>query len=401
MTAEALRIRVYNVLFGDAVLVSVPDHDDAGSCVRHILFDVGNVLGGPGSANDVFEPIFKDVLAELKGRPLDLYVMTHEHLDHVEGPLYAAKKGLVVRAETVWMTASAEGDAYYANHPDAKIKKRSLTLALEAMRPLVAADASERFRTMLLNNDAADSRLTAATSRTGTATSVAHIRDAMKTATGAVHFVYQGYDVSKAHPFRDVEIKVLAPAEDTSVYYGRPRPFRLGVDAQGAEDAGAPEALVDEDLIKPPAGVDAGAFYDLVRARRGGFPETLLAIDKAANNTSVVLQMTWRGRTLLFCGDAELASWRRMLAAGALPAVDFLKIGHHGSHNGTPLDHVSVLFPDGPDPTDRHVAVSTCCGAYNGVPHEITLAALRSRATVHDTRDVPQGKFIDIFIPPA
>lgn len=44
---DKLRVRAYNVRFGDAILVSVPDKTSAGAKkTRHILIDVGNALGG-------------------------------------------------------------------------------------------------------------------------------------------------------------------------------------------------------------------------------------------------------------------------------------------------------------------------------------------------------------------
>ena len=46
---DALRVRVYNVLFGDAILISVPDAPPGGSPVlRHILIDVGNYAVNTG-----------------------------------------------------------------------------------------------------------------------------------------------------------------------------------------------------------------------------------------------------------------------------------------------------------------------------------------------------------------
>lgn len=387
--SQALRIRVYNVLFGDAVLVSAPDRDDQGAPrMRHILFDVGNVLAGAGGSNEVYGSIFEDILRELGGAPLDLYVMTHEHLDHVEGPLFAHNKGWPVRAANIWMTASAEGDAYYERHPDARRQKKRFDDAFEAIRPLAAADASERFRTMLMNNDPMG-----VAGRTGTQACVAHIRDQMKAEGGAVHFVDREFDVETANPFQDVSFRLLAPERDTSTYYGRPRPFTIA-------DALPTDLTQAAEVTRPPPGVDAGAYYDLIRSRQRAYPETLLAIDKAANNTSIVLEMSWRGRRLLFAGDAEIASWRKMAELDLLRPVDFLKIGHHGSHNGTPLDRLDLLFPADGDPNERHVAVSTCCGAYGGVPHDLTLNALGARARLYDTRDHQPGAFFDVLIDP-
>ena len=80
--------------------------------------------------------MIKDVLKVLDGKPLDLYVMTHEHMDHVQGLLYAADRlGVDVTkkldVQYAWLTASGEGPAYYDRHPDAKRKKLE---AVEAHR---------------------------------------------------------------------------------------------------------------------------------------------------------------------------------------------------------------------------------------------------------------------------
>ena len=52
--------------------------------------------------------------------------------------------------------------------------------------------------------------------------------------------------------------------------------------------------------------------------------------DKAANNTSLVLEITWRGRRLLFAGDAEEPAQAWILGSGADLRADVLKVPHHG-----------------------------------------------------------------------
>jgi hypothetical protein len=169
-------------------------------------------------------------------------------------------------------------------------------------------------------------------------------------------------------------VTILGPEEDASVYYGRLRPLTLGLASDAAVTAGSP-AL---PRLAPPSGVDAGAFFDLVESRRQGFDENLLTIDKAANNTSIVFLLEWKGWRLLFPGDAEEKSWKIMGKHGLLGApVDFLKIGHHGSHNGTPAPALlDALLPR--DGKARHAAVCTCAGVYGqseetAVPHKKTL----------------------------
>src|SRR5262245_27379499 len=96
--ADKLTVRGYNVRFGDASLSTIPDRDPHTgiTTARRILIDVGNAprVAGTGEGGDdaVFEPVVTDILNELDGKPLDLYVMTHEHLDHVQGLFFAATK---------------------------------------------------------------------------------------------------------------------------------------------------------------------------------------------------------------------------------------------------------------------------------------------------------------------
>jgi hypothetical protein len=156
--------------------------------------------------------------------------------------------------------------------------------------------------------------------------------------------------------------------------------------------------------LTPPAGVDAGAFFDLVESRRHGYGENLLSIDKAANNTSVVFCLEWHGWRLLFPGDAEEKSWAIMEKNGRLDApIDFLKIGHHGSHNGTPSPEIlDKLLPI--DGRPRFAAVCTCADVYGdteatAVPHEATLAELARRSKVSSVEGLPPGGHLDLIFP--
>lgn len=372
-----LRIRLYNVLFGDAVLVTTMAARKADR--QHILIDVGNVLSGKGGKDEVFAPIFADIAAETGGE-VDLYVMTHEHLDHVQGLYYAAERlETPVRAKHVWITASADPD-YYDTHPDARKKRMALQAAYAEGERLMALRGNRfaAFAAMMANNNPRD-----------TGQCIDHIRNGVATSRRGVKYVSRGANVANAHGIKGAAFEILAPEEDTSEYYGRSRPFAIGDvgDFAGGGPAGGAR-------ITPPPGVDAGAFADLLRAREDGFLDSLLQIDKAANNTSVVIRMTYGDKTLMFAGDAEDRSWKFMSEAGLLAPVDFLKLGHHGSHNGMPLDYLDDLFPQGG--AGRHIGLSTCTGCYNNVPQASLLRELGRRAMIHDTRTTEPGDFIDI-----
>jgi hypothetical protein len=79
----SITLRAYNVLFGDALLVSWDEDDGA----HHAWVDFGNFHN---DANAVFEKVYNDVLLRTGGK-LDLLVITHRHLDHMEG-FYSLRK---------------------------------------------------------------------------------------------------------------------------------------------------------------------------------------------------------------------------------------------------------------------------------------------------------------------
>jgi beta-lactamase superfamily II metal-dependent hydrolase len=379
-----LRLRVYNVRFGDATLVSVPDRDAGGPKTRHILVDFGNSLMKEGGRDDVFEPIVDDILVELDGEPLDIFVMSHEHLDHIQGPLGASvlDPPRELKATHVWLPGSAHPD-YYDTHPDAKKKKLQAIDLYEQIAAFIGADSgSPIINTMMLNNNPR-----------ATADCVDFIR-VMKTA-GEPTYIHREMDLDGHHDFRDVDFRIWAPEEDTSIYYGHFQRMVLGM-AGSSEGTGSAE-----DELTPPGGIDAGAFYDLVRQRRTGLIENLFAIDKANNNSSVVFSLTWKGWTLLFTGDAEERSWKEMNKRDVLAPVHFLKVSHHGSHNGTPdeelLEKVLPLQPD--DGRPRVASVSTAHNQYNGIPHDPTLAAISSRAEVRRSTEVDAGDHFDLEFP--
>lgn len=382
--SDQIRIRLYDVRFGDAILVSIPDLDDAGRpLTRHVLIDVGNVLSGEGGDDDVFGPVLTDIAAEVGERGVDLYVMTHEHLDHVQGLLTGAtsEPPITIPIDTVWLTASAEPD-YYDDHPEAKKKfDQSNAVYFAIRRHLDAApDAADRRLLTLLENN----------NPRRTQDCVDHLRTQLTT-PDRVHFVHRGFATDGAHPFREAAFEILAPEEDTSDYYGRFKPMAFGADAGLA-------VAVDATIV-PPGGVDTTAFYNLVEMRSNGAMSNALAIDKAKNNTSVVFAIRWRDRLLLFTGDAEVRSWKTMARECELEPVDFIKVSHHGSHNGTPDESILdlILPPDRPVPERPVAAVSTCLDTYNEVPHEPTLAELAARCSaVVSTVDGPL--FQDIFV---
>ena len=372
---EDLRIRIYNVEFGDAIFLSIPEAD--GRTVR-VLIDFGNALlkGGDDAA---LLAVAEDLERELGGQPLDLYIMTHEHMDHVQGPLLASTR-FRLSALNVWMTASSEPDYYTSGKfPEAKKKRLAAMAAYAGIAAFADRTAApEPVQAVLaINNPRAS-------------------RDCVDFIAGLGRtpplYLHRTASVEGRHPFVETAVRVLAPEQDTSVYYGRLQPATMAL----APDGWAAATARDAGLV-PPAGVAAGDFFDLVAFRANGMAANLRTIDKAANNSSVVIELEWRGWRLLFPGDAEEKSWEIMDRLGLLQPVHFLKVSHHGSKNGSPMQQIDTLMPAvSPDGKRRVCVVSTAVGAYPGVPDDATLELLAARSELHDTRDVPAGRWHDV-----
>lgn len=383
---DRLRVRTYNVRFGDAVLVTIPDRQPRGRTTeRHVLIDVGNVLSGAGGDDEVFRPILEDVLEETGGRPVDLYVMTHEHMDHCQGLLAGSRVGLEVKAQHAWLTASAAGD-YYERFGEARKRFELATRFFDGIeRQLAAAPRGLRdaFAARMLNNN-----------HRRTADCVRYLREKVAP-EGRVHFVYRGCPLAGTHPFREARFEIWAPEEDTSDYYGRFRPMALGF-----VDGVAQEALGRRVRPTPPPGVDAAAFENLLERRERGAFDNLFEIDRARNNTSVVFTIEWRGWRLCFAGDAETRSWRTMAKHRVFRPVHVLKVSHHGSHNGTPDEDVlEALLPAQTAAREpRFAVVSTCTGTYPGVPHGPTTDRLRERCEVLTTEGLADGDAWDVML---
>jgi beta-lactamase superfamily II metal-dependent hydrolase len=361
---KELRIRAYNVQFGDAFLITFKEGDDSGQVNRNILIDVGNVNRKEGGPDDIFEPVIKDVLHELGGQPLDLYIMTHEHLDHVQGLHYVEEKIFdssktqlkdALMTRYTWLTGSAHPD-YYSTHEKAKKKHLALQEHFDAIDAYLNAvmeagtPIPDLVGFMWLNNNTNVTKYC-----------VNYLREL----AGKIFYVHRETQLDGKHPFKELELEIWAPEEDTSDYYGRFQPTNLFL---GVKPPKSGETRIVADPI-PPGGVDAGSFYRLLRIHQG-YVDNLLTIDKAANNTSIVLCLKWNNMRFLFTGDAETRSWKTMNKLGVLKPVNFLKVSHHASHNGTPpKDILEKILPESEKAKPRCAIISTYKNVYNNVPN--------------------------------
>jgi competence protein ComEC len=102
-------------------------------------------------------------------------------------------------------------------------------------------------------------------------------------------------------------------------------------------------------------------------------------VSGTSNNNSVVLDLSWGQTDFLFEGDAEQEAEASMIAAGLIPDVEILKVGHHGSRTASSPAFLAAAKPE--------VAIYMAgTGNSYGHPHAETMAALQSiGATIYGT----------------
>ena len=346
-----LRIRMYRVGFGDFFLVSVPTR---GTDFAHILVDCGvhaHDLGVMGEA-------VKQLKADTGGQ-LALIIMTHRHADHISGFGSEQAQFATFRVERVWMSwfENRADDKALAIQAGIAETARTLRAALAAR----AADGDAQYLHMAENalgvakgggNAAALQMLhgfkTAAGAPTPvdyyTAGDVPTLPPALAEAGLAAEILGPPHDLALVAQMDNAAHQYLAAAAEEGS--GPPRPFDRAYDVPAFD---CPEPLFTPEQME--------------RRLQGAQPDALAAAaqraDNALNNQSLVVLFTFRRKTMLFSGDAQWGNWANFLFGGALGspghtgltakskailgALDFYKVGHHGSTNATPMDVVKAM----------------------------------------------------------
>ncbi len=375
---------MYQLGFGDCYLVSVPD----GSKTRHICVDFGNVAG-KGGRNAPFQKIAENIEKETSGH-LDVAVVTHEHMDHMEGYYHQRKIFNRMTVDWVWMGAPSHPE-YYEKYPDAQPLKRlqNLTDTFHRNVRKRRLNLAPSFDTMLRNNVSNVDR-------------VAYMRTLPKK---GVLYLRRGNSV-RGKPFRHVRCRVMGPERDMSVYYGRRKKRRVhhminSLSVASDESRNNRWNFPHVKRTARPPQLSNSDWRKLRGRIMRGAVEGVRTIDKARNNTSLVFQLEIGRRTLLFAGDAEFASWDYLVEKNKrwLKPVDFFKVSHHGSHNGTPLDMLDTLLPKRRKRSAK-IMVSTQSQVYgtkNPVPDESLLRELGTRGKQIST-DGLTDPWVDVFL---
>jgi hypothetical protein len=191
--------------------------------------------------------------------------------------------------------------------------------------------------------------------------------------------------------------------------------------------ASAPEAVADGAGPRPSlfpnhiVGRTMATFpidtrYIISRARRMRGEQMLSIVrdlDKAMNNTSLVLLFTIGSKSFLFPGDAQIENWEFAFSnkdwMKKLGKVDVYKVGHHGSLNATPKTLWNGFANKSDkvnDPSRLHSLMSTLEGKHGKVdsdtevPRTTLVDELNKESDLFTTQSLGKDKpYYDFEIP--
>ena len=364
-----LRVRMYRVGFGDCFLLTF--EGDEGR--KHVLIDCGSITEDKVHVGKVVA----DVLAQCDrpggaGARIELVVCTHRHRDHAGGFKDPAWKG--VEVGQVWMPWTEDPDDPTARRILNRQSAFALALAMALGPRKFDADAETPLATLELG---------AVPSKRGAAYAVALNALTNEVAMSTLHKGFAGRPERHFLPRKDtlceartldgmpgLRIHVLGPPRDEAAIADMEPPESESW-RRLARRAAARGAAADAEPADPEQG--DGAFRASWRIDRAAFlerfPETSFndadereatdlaeepdgdlaaAIDRAVNNTSLILMFEVAGQWLLFPGDAQWGDWSGAMkdptCRRLLERTTLYKVGHHGSENATPRDLVKQVF---------------------------------------------------------
>lgn len=380
----SLTIRAYQVGFGDCFLLTFKyPKAKATERERHVLIDFGST--GMPKDIDSAEQMMKvavDIQERCGGKlhgKLHIVVATHRHKDHISG--FTTKKdgsgtGEVIAALKPDIVIQPWTEDPRAKDPPTKKKLKNKTQSPKALvaTPLFISSlanmntlaeaayaevmhlSSSKFRVPLDEDLAEQVAFLSDDNGLPNKSAVANLA-----VMGTNHYVNYGYELDLTELLPGVKAHFLGPPnleQHAEIQQQRSKDknefWMLQGAARGFWQLQAATAELIKDFTTGDAQLfpEADAYQDFfpahsrwfirqLRTLRGQQLQGLVRIlDKAMNNTSVILLLEVGGKKLLFPGDAQIENWEYALSLDdslkLLEDVHFYKVGHHGSRNATP-----------------------------------------------------------------
>jgi beta-lactamase superfamily II metal-dependent hydrolase len=355
-----IRVRMYNVGFGDCFLLEFPRQDQE---PFRVLVDCGSHSAGHPrdgwKISDAVAAIVNDV-GEGAAPVIDVVAASHRHQDHVSG--FDEPAWSDVNVGEVWLPWTED-----PSDPEAtRIRTRQSSLALNLTNAFADASFDDRWESVDIKGSL---RAMVANSLTNEA--------AMRT-------LHQGFSGKPDRRFLStpetttieptscsgLTVHVLGPSRDEATIrdmdpppgqsylrFGTAPPPGVPVERSPSGEGQGPFAksfVLDENRYEQ--SYQTKRLGGALKRKAAGIMRdtdmaTAVSLDKAVNGTSLMLMFEFGSAYLPFPGDAQWGTWNAVMSLPAtrnlIGRTTFYKVGHHGSHNATPVDFLQkVLDPD-------------------------------------------------------
>jgi hypothetical protein len=412
-------IRSYQVGFGDCFLLIF----DYGKEERFLLVDFGTNGTPKGNNKQQMLQIAKDIHERCKGK-LHVVVATHRHKDHISGFSTEGKEssGKIIRSckpDLViqpWTEApEAKVDAQEA--PDtATMHFRN---SLEAMNAFAGKAFHESGRFWRFDAPMLGDLAFAGQNNLPNSSAVENLMTMGKKRL----YVNAGYSLDWSAVLPGVKVWVLGPptlkqsqkikteARDNPAEFWLTQSNFWQLEAKGMATAPGGKPLFElasDNKIYPlatrwfakrAAAVRTDQLLGLVRI-----------LDKAMNNTSVILLLEVAGKRILLPGDAQIENWSYALGQqkykDLLRTTDLYKVGHHGSRNATPKTLWNLFDKRGAKGKAGRLKsmVSTMAGKYGAspetqVPRKTLVRELKARSDFFSTEELGATLYKEETVP--
>jgi hypothetical protein len=379
-----LRIRMYRVGFGDFFLITGWSNDGP----QHILIDCGVTRGKTGKGDIATIKTAVRHMAQETGNKLALLVVTHRHQDHIIGfsRCKAEFEKFEGRVEAIWMPY------WETEYP--KVQKYQDELENLALGLRAAALAGDRDAINEEILGIAENVTGVSVEGPGGGTNQQSL-ELLKNKLGVKPKYYAMGDtpeLPKGLADAGFSAQILGPPPATEFDFLKLMDLTQGVGQYVDTNGGpsmtktkllpfGPEFIVGPDVYPTSAFREwaprvSGKHPDLrqryakvlEKTIKSSTPNALLMaarkLDGILNNQSLVVLFTWKGKRLLFAGDAQAGNWLYWLYAldrptkklsdeqvteegrAILGSLAFYKMGHHGSTNATPIAAVGAMGED-------------------------------------------------------
>lgn len=386
-----VRIRMYRVGFGDFFLITFRADDNSEA---HVIVDCG-VFKGTSQTGDIgsIQAAVADMLEATK-RQVALIIMTHRHADHIAGFARCKDDFAKLTVGGVWMPIwESEFDAT-AMRFQAELTRTAMALQshfMAAAAPSEEQNTARKFMENATGLTAAELARAKPGASGSNATALNLLKKGLQGVT-APEYYKNGDEAKLPKALADIGVtaQILGPPPTTDLDLMKLMDLKKGVGQYLADTSLADEEMYspfsDDWEIEPfaanpddePGGYSAECLKEWIEPRRWKDADiasarvartameaallrnqpvaSLLAakqLNSFLNNQSLVVLFGYKGKQLLFVGDAQAGNWERWLfesdqpdklAAGdlssraqqILSSIHFYKVGHHGSSNATP-----------------------------------------------------------------